>query len=216
MRPISHVKQQVEATLIDYHKFDAVLEELKIADDRSSAILIFAFIDEMLEHYMREHLNPELSGGVDKLFEAWGMLATANARITFAYTLYWINKNTYADLNIIRRIRNLFAHHADIKSFDDERASSLIHSITQYEKPMRAIPVIKLNDRKLSVRQCFLFRSTAVLMNLVTELMVMHRARLEKIDMRSVVGTHDAMPENLKQLKRKLIRYMLIYISPAS
>lgn len=212
---VSRVKTEVASTIINYNKFDAVLGEIQSTDDRSTVILIFAFIDEMLAIYLREHLNNNINGGVDKLFETWGMLATANARITFAYSLFWINDNTYRDANLIRKIRNMFAHNPEISSFSDGRVSSIVHSMSQYEKPMRDDPIIKLNDRKLTVRQCFLFRSTAVLLNMVVELIVMHRAKLEKVHMKAVVN-FDNMPDNLASLQRQLIRYMLIFISEES
>ncbi|MGH8510875.1 MAG: hypothetical protein ACREU8_05700 [Gammaproteobacteria bacterium] len=54
----------------------------------------------------------------DDLFGAMGPLASFRQRIAVAYAFGFLSKEDYDNLNLVRRIRNHFAHHPLEASFD--------------------------------------------------------------------------------------------------
>ena len=92
---------------------DAFSSQFDKDSDRASALVAAALLDAQLEDLFRHRLkhNQERLLGVD------GPLATFANRTRFARALEWIDADVEADLNIIRDVRNRFAH-----SFDRELA----------------------------------------------------------------------------------------------
>jgi len=76
------------------------------------------------------------------LFRASGALGSFGIKIQLAYMLGLITKDTYRDLDILRKIRNDFAHNVGIKTFDDPQISSRIKSMHVYKT------LIALRDRR--------------------------------------------------------------------
>jgi len=82
-----------------------------------------AYIDQTMVRILESELNPE----VGQLFGRYGLLDRSAARIDFCHSLHWINKSTAADLHLIRKIRNRFAHNAEA-SFKDDAVRDLVAS----------------------------------------------------------------------------------------
>jgi hypothetical protein len=85
-------------------------------------------VTEMLKFAMRRDAAIE-----KELFRGSGALGDFGVKIQLAYMLGLIAKETYSDLDILRRIRNDFAHNVKIKSFDDESISNRIKSMHVYK-----------------------------------------------------------------------------------
>ena len=73
-------------------------------------------------------------------------LATFSARIKACYCLGLISEKTRHDLDIIRNIRNLFAHKLQDLTFDDEKVISYCNSL-KIPKPFIMIPMNSHRDR---------------------------------------------------------------------
>lgn len=85
--------------------------------DRACAILGAAYLDAALESLFRRCLISLK----DELLEFPGPLSSFSSRICVAYSLSWIDTALYDDLNVIRGIRNDFAHSFDHElSFNDQ------------------------------------------------------------------------------------------------
>jgi hypothetical protein len=85
--------------------------------DRACAILGAALLDARLESLYLSRLKH----GADELLSNNGPLGTFSARTQVAFALEWIDLDVYHDLNIIRKIRNDFAHSFDHElSFSDQ------------------------------------------------------------------------------------------------
>lgn len=84
--------------------------------DRAAAILASSFIDEQLERLLIALLVDD--SRVREMFEGDRPLAAFSARVNFAFSIGLLPLNVYADLNLIRKIRNDFAHSATAVSFD--------------------------------------------------------------------------------------------------
>jgi mannitol operon repressor len=115
--------------LKDYKGF---LEELQKESPRAAVIVGGAFLDAQLQKLLAKFLINEknavneLLGNEDK---ADRPLSAFSARIKAAYCLGLISKDERDDLNLIRRIRNRFAHRLHDLSFDDKEIVDWCNSL---------------------------------------------------------------------------------------
>ena len=94
-------------------------EAFKTESDRAVSLITAAFLDDGLEALLRKCLiNDPLK--VDELFSYNGPFGTFSSRINIAHALGHISETTYNDLNIVRGIRNDFAHSRQEISFETQ------------------------------------------------------------------------------------------------
>ena len=86
--------------------FDAFSNRFGTETDRACGVLGAAYLDAILEDLFRYRLTAMQ----DDLLGQSGPLGSFNSRIKVAFSLSWINADTYADLITIKSIRNDFAH----------------------------------------------------------------------------------------------------------
>src|SRR5712664_174322 len=77
--------------------------------DRGFALLAAAWIDDSIEDVIRSRFIAN-KRAADELLTGDAPLATFSSRIKLLYCLGIVTDNEKQDLNIIRAIRNLFAH----------------------------------------------------------------------------------------------------------
>jgi tetratricopeptide (TPR) repeat protein len=90
-----------------------VIDEVFKESDRAAGVLVGAEIDAQLERLLIHTLLPPIKkkkNDQDTLFKYPGPISTFSARIELAYRLGLISDVFRHDLNIIRDIRNKFAH----------------------------------------------------------------------------------------------------------
>ena len=90
--------------------------ELEQQTDRGAAIIGAAFLEARLEEAIRSRL---IGTGepVDALFKGEAPLRTFRAKIDMGFALGLFGPRIHRDLNLIRKIRNKFAHHFGAISF---------------------------------------------------------------------------------------------------
>jgi len=113
---------RLQALLID-RKVDVFLSEFQKETDRGAAVLGAAYVDQALEHLLRKRL---LGGNKlkDELLSTDKPLGSFSARIKVAFAVGALHKTAYHDLEIIRRIRNEFAHQTMGFSFQNPGIAS--------------------------------------------------------------------------------------------
>jgi len=79
-------------------------------DARTVAIMAAAYIDDYLGMAVRTKLPGLNSPLKEKLFGTYGLFSSTAAKIDLARALDIISRNMMADLILINRIRNRFAH----------------------------------------------------------------------------------------------------------
>jgi hypothetical protein len=95
------------------------LFEYSEENDRAVAIVGPAFLDTLLGDTLAEFMVDD-EGEVNKLLQPDGPLGTYGSRVTACYCLGLIGEIVTADLRLVGKIRNRFAH--DIRaSFADQR-----------------------------------------------------------------------------------------------
>lgn len=91
--------------------------------DRACALMAAAFLDDQLKELLSANFVDDKSVR-NRLLDQRGPLATFSSRIDMAYALGLIGKKALYDLNILRKIRNEFAHTAAPLSFEDVKIST--------------------------------------------------------------------------------------------
>ncbi|WP_145409258.1 transcriptional regulator [Paenibacillus xylanexedens] len=103
-------------------------KELTKETDRGCALMTAAFLDESLKRLLEANTVDDKKT-FENLCIGTGGMATFSAKIEFCYLLGLISAETRRLLNIIRKIRNEFAHSMEILSFDTEDISNRCRSL---------------------------------------------------------------------------------------
>lgn len=110
-------------------ELNSLFESLHEHDDRGLVLTIAAFAEDTLEllllNYLRE---PKQAKELVNGFNA--PLGTFSARIKAAYVFGLVRKDGYQTLEILRKIRNRFAHNWDGVSLDRQDIESLINQFS--------------------------------------------------------------------------------------
>ena len=202
---VDTVRKQAAKLDLQPQRLRTAFETARKESDRSAAILVFALAEDLMLDGMKRYLNADVKGGWDELVSSNGLLATANDRINFLYLLYWIYPAVYADLRLLKSIRNRFAHHAEIAGFEDQAIKSWIAAMSLTEaSALKAVAEAgSALPNKFSARQLFLMRSTLVVTQLVANFAIAPEARAARVAPGHVEGDDwDDYPDNLKELNR--------------
>ncbi|WP_157644159.1 hypothetical protein [Burkholderia ubonensis] len=90
----------------------AFIQSLYEESERAGVVLAIAKIDAELEALLKSVLLP-CAGGEDSLFDSDRALGTFSAKIAIAHRLGLIDGEFEHALQLMRKIRNEFAHHVD-------------------------------------------------------------------------------------------------------
>lgn len=99
--------------------------------ERAAVILAAARLDVDLERVLKRLLAP-FPGGNDPLFDGDRMLGTFSAKIAFAHRLGAIDQNFEHALQLLRRIRNDFAHQLDQESLSSQRQKNRVSELVRW------------------------------------------------------------------------------------
>ncbi len=108
------------------YEFGSILTK---ESDRGCALFAAAFLDQALLEYLTNRLVASKGKTRDSFYNGTGPLATFSARINMAYFLGGISAPTKSDLNIIRKIRNEFAHSVEVNSFNEKTIADKCKSL---------------------------------------------------------------------------------------
>lgn len=118
-------------------------EEFKKETDRGAVILAASLFDIQLETLLKDFLIPD-HGSDDELFESTtAPLSSFSAKILMAYRLGLITKRFARDLNLIRKIRNEFAHNIHGCSFEHSSVKSRVHELSKSSSISTKLPVMR-------------------------------------------------------------------------
>jgi hypothetical protein len=129
---VRSAQERIAARPMPTEKIKAVFEDALAASDREAAIIIFALIDDIATEFFRERLTGKVPNGVEQAFLTGnGLLASGYNKILLLAGREWIRIETYRELNLIRRVRNEFAHHVEYRAFGDSPIRDYIESMDQ-------------------------------------------------------------------------------------
>lgn len=145
---------------------EILFEELEHSpSDRSSVIVSAAYVDELLEYLIKCFLTFTPNEKEDnELFLGYGPLSSFSSKILLSYRLGLISDYEYKALQVIRKIRNAFAHDISKDSLNEfrgmlipiipDRQLLLIKSIplpspdNAVEPPLPEVPEVNLSSER--------------------------------------------------------------------
>jgi DNA-binding MltR family transcriptional regulator len=118
----------------------AFIEELQIQTDRGIAIVAAAVVEDALEHLIHCRLVAVSNTRLDSLFGRMKPLSTFSAKIELGLTLGLYDDNLRSVLDMIRDVRNEFAHEFQTKSFSDPPVAKLVAKARMPSVPKNLSP----------------------------------------------------------------------------
>lgn len=112
-----------------YQKFQEMLAETKREGDRACALILTANLDNRLREVLVAHFIQMSSALQKSLFEGTGALSSFSSRIRVTYSCGLLSEDEFHDLNIIRKVRNCFAHEEHGWSFATSEICALCSSL---------------------------------------------------------------------------------------
>jgi mannitol operon repressor len=110
-----------------------ILEDLKLENDRSVALVGAALVEHALQEAIRSVLrgfdDRNDSNLLDRLFGVNGSFAGLSAKILGAFALKVIGRGCQRDLELINKIRNDFAHDMNRIGFETDRIRVRCHEL---------------------------------------------------------------------------------------
>jgi hypothetical protein len=201
---VDQARAKVAAYVIDYDRIRRVFKVAHEESDRAAAILLFALAEDLMLEGLRRNLNPKVSGGWKAVTDGNGVLATASDRITMLHLLRWIRDGTCADIGLLKSIRNRFAHHADVDSFDDQKIRGWVSTLSPREKSLeRVFGAEKVAAwPKFTAKRLYFLRATGTIISLVNDLALGPISRMERVNPSDVGGDWETGLDNLKEISR--------------
>jgi len=165
--------------------FNDVQKELTEQTDRGAALVAAAYLDDALKEMLQKYFAGE-QRTVDGAFKGNGLVASFSNRIALAYFLGLLTETERRDMNLIRRIRNDFAHVHESISFNEPPSSQRC-----LELEMRSVfENLGVSPDCLNPRQLFVTSSSFHVINLVlraTALNPLEVLTTSEINLRSFV-----------------------------
>jgi len=112
-------------SVVDYNK---LVEVYHNDTDRAAAVLAAAFLDAYLAEFLRFHLVKDPL--VEELFQNAGPLSSLYSRARCAYAMGLIQRSLLDDIELIRKVRNHFAHHPADTSFSAAPVRDICRSLS--------------------------------------------------------------------------------------
>ena len=133
---------------------DQLFESLSHESDRGLILISSSFLDEALELLLRakfKFINNKPKKLIDSFFNSDGPLSTFNHKIKMAYAMDIISKWEYQDLEIIRKIRNAFAHTFGAASFSSEKVVKLTETLVGADFAIKSIGKSTIKQKKAKI-----------------------------------------------------------------
>jgi DNA-binding MltR family transcriptional regulator len=118
----------------------AVLDEVNSgASDRALGIIAASLVEIHLTKLLKQAFISETKTSSketvqDRMFQSSGPFGPFTTKIRMAYLMGLISEELYKNLEIMREIRNRFAHHTEFGSFDIQEISSRCFNFTLVDK----------------------------------------------------------------------------------
>jgi DNA-binding MltR family transcriptional regulator len=125
---------------MDPQKSHLVAESLVKESDRGCVILGASLLAEALETLIRSvsrNTPDDIKTTIDPLFQGYAPLSTFSARLQIAFALGILPKNLRDKIEIIRRMRNDFAHEWGPIDFNEPRFASRLQFIVKQAEPVK-------------------------------------------------------------------------------
>lgn len=114
---------------VDEARLQRISKELHGESDRAAVILGAAWLDEGLKDLLGAFLLVGAKQETEELFGNNGPLGSFSARIVMSHRLGLISKDVKTSLDVVRRIRNKFAHEVETPRLDGQWYKQVIATL---------------------------------------------------------------------------------------
>lgn len=121
-----------------FDEFSARLDSLSTGDQTAAAISGAVIVEHELERLLRDHFRRNDDETWDLLIEDVGPLRSFHTKIVISYAFGILDDASLFNINIIRQIRNAFAHSKKQLSFEDPLIFSTIRSAKTPDRTTKA------------------------------------------------------------------------------
>jgi DNA-binding MltR family transcriptional regulator len=122
---LSRIPDLLTAPTMTTEQWDSFRVELLSGSDRASAIVGAAYVETMLETLIIGSFPDITQHTYVELSKQSGPLHSFSAKIVLGFAMGLYSKDFFDDLNIVRQMRNHFAHKLTGSSFKDEAPRKL-------------------------------------------------------------------------------------------
>jgi hypothetical protein len=127
--------------------------EIHRQTDRSAAIIGSAYVEDALEGLLSAHIVARSNSDLNEVYGRDGPLGGFSAKTRMAYALGLLGPRTRSDLNLVRKVRNRFAHEFfEHLSFGDKQIAQCCSGL--WWPTRSALPVaVRQRIRKIRTRR---------------------------------------------------------------
>lgn len=101
-------------------------EIFQIGNDRAFVLVFTALVEDSLRNLLLSHMNKDLnSDDRRRIFEYEGLAGSFSSRTMLAWAMGIIGKDTRHDLDLIRKLRNEFAHSRVSFNFETDEVKAI-------------------------------------------------------------------------------------------
>jgi DNA-binding MltR family transcriptional regulator len=116
----------------DKNQVSEFLAEVSSGNDRSAALVWGALVEDALQSAIEKRLYHFNSDELNSLFGGNGFLENFAAKSLMAYAINIVTKEQYRDLDLIREIRNAFAHTMPNVTFETKEVMDVCDLLSTY------------------------------------------------------------------------------------
>lgn len=170
LHQVKLAREEVDARTDGIRGADDFFLKLKAESDTVFSIVSFSFIDSRLTDIIIGNLPNMNTAAAKGLFSPNGPLSTSAAKLNLVFALGWLSETTSHDLNILRKIRNAFAHDPYARTIEEEPFRSWVTALSNRESgPITAI-LAQHHLPALQLRQAFQLRTVTTCLAAASEL----------------------------------------------
>lgn len=147
--PLEPTLRQLTKQLPEPDEFENIEREILGASDRSAAIILAARVELELEKSIIGSLPRSDKETVEKLTTVGGPLNGFFAKIHLGYAMGLYSIRRRDELDVVRRIRNCFAHSAKAVTFDTKQVAEECYKLDKNLKKLKG-----LSNRDKYTRAC--------------------------------------------------------------
>lgn len=130
-RSLRHITRQ----RLGKNDISGVSAELRAMDDRPAAIVAATLVEDALEDYILKYRMAKLTKAeYEYLFQGNGPLTRFADKIRIAHTVKLIYRSSARQIQIIKDVRNVFAHARIPVYFDTPEIIDYVNRITEVER----------------------------------------------------------------------------------
>jgi hypothetical protein len=115
------------------YELAVLLRGMLAEGERASVVVGAARLDLALERLLKWYLLHH-PGGSDNLFDPDRPLGTFSAKISLAFRLGLIDREVELSLQLVRKVRNDFAHSATIATLSESSHASRVRELANHSK----------------------------------------------------------------------------------